>query len=94
MLIAQSSRVNEASGLLALAQLPSLRRSRMTRPSFVHTLPEDGNRSLGAPRVAPSAKKKINLSLREDYFFFPFGPAISSSSVIVLSPTPLTYNKV
>ena len=84
--------MNEASRLLALAQLPSLRQSRMTRPSFVHTLPEDGSRSPGAPRVAPSAKTQSQG--QRGFFFFVFGPAISSSDGIVLSPTPLTYNEV
>lgn len=76
----------------APASMPLLRGSRTTLLSFVHRLLEDHGRSLEGPAaslyVKKKKKKKYSLNVKRIF------RSASSSSVVVPSPVPLTYNKV
>lgn len=74
----------------APASMPLLRGSRTTLLSFVHRLLEDHGRSLEGPAASLYVKKKKKYSLNVKRIF----RSASSSSVVVPSPVPLTYNKV
>lgn len=82
MLISQSSSVNEAIRLHALASPPLLRRSRTTllceHASEEWWQVSGSTQGDSMPRISLIAKRL-------------FRPAISSTSVFVPSPVPLTY---